>query len=136
MIGYARSIAQPARFPDVEAQAGGRATSGRVVAVAPEGPAARAGVRVGNEIRGCGPARGRPPRLGKGVVTQYRSGMACIASGAEVAELEVGRDGEEMRVEVAPRLIEGGVRTAYRARGEELDGFFVHQLEPQLASRK
>jgi predicted metalloprotease with PDZ domain len=97
---YARSIAQPARFPDVDAtlaslgfeleveaasltylgiQVEGDAARGRVVAVDPEGPTAAAGVKVGDEIVGWFPTRTRPPRVGKAVTTKYRFGLACIA---------------------------------------------------------
>jgi hypothetical protein len=140
---YARSIAQPARFPEVDAalasvgfelseseasldvpgihveggdegRAGRRAGDERARGRGGSGgPAARADVRVGDEIRGCGPKRERPPRVGKGVATQYRFGLACIASGAEVAQLEVVREGEEMKVD-------GGTATH---RGRSAVGF-------------
>jgi hypothetical protein len=90
-----------------------------------DGPAAQA-VRIGDQILGCSPARNRPPRIGASVATPYRFGLSCIASGAEAAELDVVRDGAELKLSVAPRLIAGGVRTAYRA-SKKLDGFFEHR---------
>ena len=141
---YERSIAQPARFPDVDAtlaslgfelgeseasltylgiQVEGDAARGRVVAVDESGPAA-ASVKVGDAIVGWSPARVRPPRVGQAVATKFKFGLTCIASGAEFAELDMRRDGRELKVEVKPRLIEGGVRTDYRTSGDKLNEFF------------
>ena len=57
----------------------------RVVAVEPEGPAARVVVRVGDEIRGCGPAREMSPRVGtrRPVLSRARSSQSHERSSGE-----------------------------------------------------
>ena len=56
-----------------------------VVAVDPEGPAASAGVAIGDRILGCTPRRPNPPRIRDSVETAYRFGLSTVASGADVA---------------------------------------------------
>lgn len=145
---YAICVLEPSSFPDADPalaelgfelsereasltylgiQVAGDAPLGPVVAVDPQGPAARAQVRVGDRIFGYFPTRGHPPRIAASVTTPFRFGLNCIASGAEVAEIDVLRDGAELRLRVEPRLIPGGLRSAYRASGEELDRFFAYE---------
>ncbi len=150
---YARHVLGPASFPPADEaleelgfelsesdasltylgiQVAGDAPLGSVVAVDPEGPAARADVKVGDRIQGYSPSRSRPPRIAESVKTPYRFGLNCIASGAEVAEIDVLRDGTEVKLRVEPRLISGGVRTAYRASGEKLESFFKHDPQQRV----
>ncbi len=142
---YARFVLEPALFPAVDPaledlgfelyeseasltylgiQVEGGETLGRVVAVDPEGPAARADVKIGDRIFGYFPTRTHPPRIAGSVTTPFRCGLDAIASGAEAAELDVLRDGRELKLSVVPRLIPGGVRTGYRAGSEHLAEFF------------
>jgi hypothetical protein len=151
---HARYVVEPARFPDLDPvleqlgfeltrektgltylgiQVEGDATTGRVAAVDPGGPAARAGIKVGDRIAGFSPKRSRPPRIDDSVRTPFRFGLDRIASGADVAELDVLRDGIERKIRVEVRLVPGGVRTAYRAATSALDEFF--RFDPPRPAR-
>ena len=98
--------------------------SREVVAIDPDGPATSAGLRVGDRILRSGPARPNPPRILDSVKTPYRFGLDTIASGAEVATIEVERAGANLTLSVKPRLIAGGVRTAYRPGPDTLERYF------------
>ena len=95
-----------------------------VVALDPDGPAASAGLAIGDRILKCVPTRPNPPRILDSVETPYRFGLNTIASGAEVATIELERAGEKLALSVKPRLVPGGVRTSYRPGSETLERLF------------
>lgn len=142
---YASYVAQPAALPKLEPalreigfepfereanltylgiQVESGDSPGRIVALDPDGPAARAGFPVGDRIFGTSPTRSQRPRVADQVTTPYRFGLNRIATGAKVAHLDVQRGGEELVLSIEPRIIPGGTRTAYRARGEATERFF------------
>ncbi|HSD11188.1 MAG TPA: hypothetical protein VLF14_09400, partial [Candidatus Binatia bacterium] len=142
---YASYVAKPASLPDLDSalrEIGFEATEseasltylgieiegsdsiGKIAALDPDGPAARAGFKIGDQIVGCAPSRMNPPRVGASVATPYRFGLNRLASGAKVGTLDVVRDGRELTLSIEPRPIPGGLRTAYRRGGEALDRFF------------
>lgn len=142
---WERWIAQPAMLPEVGAalvEMGYEAAkedasltylgiqveegdaSGEVVSIDPGGPAASVGLRVGDRILKSGPVRQNPPRILGSVETPYRFGLDTIASGAEVATIEVERGGESLTLSVKPRLVAGGMRTSYRPGPETLERYF------------
>jgi M61 glycyl aminopeptidase len=148
---YASHVARPSTLPELDTalreigfesfrreasltylgiQAEGEELPCRIVALDPDGPAARAGARIGDRILVCSPSRMNPPRIGDEVATPYRLGLNRIASGAEIANLEVARDGKDLTIGIQPRLIPGGFRVAYRARGGATERFFRYDPQP------
>jgi C-terminal processing protease CtpA/Prc len=105
-------------------QVEGDESPGRIVALDPDGPAARAGFEVGDRIFGDSPTRVGPPRVTDGVTTPYRFGLNRLATGAKVARIDVLRDGKELTLSIEPRIIPGGLRTAFRDRGDVDERFF------------
>jgi predicted metalloprotease with PDZ domain len=81
---------------------------GEVLAIDPDGPAAGAGLRVGDTITGLWPSRDPRPRVSDGVTTEYRFGLdlASVESGAINLGVLSG-EGERV-VRVTPRSIPGG----------------------------
>ncbi|MCI0586755.1 MAG: hypothetical protein L0323_07955 [Planctomycetes bacterium] len=151
---YADHVARPAALPELDSalrevgfesfgreasltylgiQAEGEDLPCRIVALDPEGPAARVGARIGDRVLACSPSRMNPPGIGDDVATPYRFGLNTFASGAEIANLEVTRDGKDLTIGIQPRLIPGGFRVAYRARDGATERFF--RYDPQQDGR-
>ncbi len=96
-----------------------------VTALDSAGPAARAGVLVGDRIVGLqGNRRDDPPELGPGAPSRYRFALNVIPSGARSVTLDLERDGRPLQVEVAPVLTAGGRRFPLRWNPGRGTGFF------------
>lgn len=102
-----------------------------IVALDPNGPAARAGFAIGDRILGCSPGRMHPPDVRASVETPYRFGLNIIASGAKVATIDVERAGNRLELSLEPRLIAGGVRTSYRRGRTTFERFFRYEPPAQ-----
>ena len=87
-----------------------------VTALDSAGPAAKAGLRVGDRITGYGDRRGNPPQRGPGAPERYLWALNVIPSGARSGTLEVERDGTVRKIDVAPVLTRGGRRVQVRWR--------------------
>jgi hypothetical protein len=99
----------------------------RVLAVDPEGPAAAAGVQVGDVIDGFYPFNGAPTRL-RELSTPYTFGLAIFTPGIEGSFLGIMRGDEKLKLYVEPELRPWGLRTGWRAPAPT-DPFF--RFEPR-----
>ncbi len=102
----------------------------RVDGLDPEGPAARAGIRVGDRITGYFPVRGDGPGVRPDVVTPYRFGLTRFVPGHAGTYIGVRREDGEHQVFLEPELIPGGIREGLRAAGPALDPFFAFAPQP------
>jgi hypothetical protein len=113
----------------IEARFEGAVDSGDIVpavvtAIDSAGPAASSGLLVGDRIVGYGTQRGNPPILGDEAPQQYRFGLNRIPSGAKSAPLDIVRDGQSRRVDIAPVLVAGGQRIQLQWNPDRHTGFF------------
>jgi hypothetical protein len=118
-IGFAARLPVELTYVGLEVSSGGDVT-----AVDPEGPAAAAGMRVGDRIFGRAPTPAVKPEIGPEVTTAYRWGLDGFEPGAAGAFLDVLRGGEELRVDIAPRLVAGGYRAGLAAEDPRTAAFF------------
>ena len=95
-------------------QAVERKPTWEVLAVDPEGPAAAAGVQVGDIIDGFFPFNGAPTRLAE-LDTPYTFGLAIVTPGIAGAFLEIRRDGAAHKLMLEPEPRPWGLRTSWRA---------------------
>jgi hypothetical protein len=131
-VGY-ESFDQEASLTYLGIQVEEGDAAGRIVALDPDGPAARAAFKVGDRIFGYSPTRSNQPRVGDRVTTPYRFGLNRLATGAKVASIDVEREGKEITLSIEPRIIPGGFRTGYRASGDAVGRFF--RCEPPSSAR-
>ncbi|MEM7306575.1 MAG: hypothetical protein AAF682_07890 [Planctomycetota bacterium] len=94
----------------------------RVLGVDPGGPAAKAGVEVGDVIDGFYPFNGAPTRLME-LDTPYTFGLDIFTPGLEGSFLGVKRGDEKLQLFVEPELRPWGLRTGWGV-GEGVDAFF------------
>ena len=85
-----------------------------VLAIDPDGPAAKVDLRVGDRIIDIGERRGDPPIIGPTETTRYRFGLNVVPSSARTVTLRLERHGSAKEVEVAPVRRSGGVRYPLR----------------------
>jgi predicted metalloprotease with PDZ domain len=97
---------------------------GRIVAIDPEGPAAGSGLQLGDEVRGRAPYRVETVRVAARVDTPYRYGLELYDPRAELCEVHVIRDGQELMFAVAPRPMPGGLERKLEDELERQARFF------------
>ena len=101
------------------------ADGGRVRAVDPDGPAARAGVREGDVITGLFPLRQDGATV-KGRAPRHDFGLTLFEPGRPGAYLGVRRGDEDLQLPVEPERLEGAGRAeGWIADGGALDLFFA-----------
>ncbi len=96
----------------------------RIVKVDPNGPAAAAGVRVGDVVGGYAPTRDGAVEIGSAVTTEYRFGLALFEPAAKSVQIWFERDGREVEIRIVPQIWDGGSRRVIGNAGEALDDFF------------
>jgi hypothetical protein len=123
-VGFdVRAAPEPLTY--LGARADGEGPGSTVLAVDPDGPAARAGMRAGDVITGFFPVRSGPrPTIAPTVDTEFRFGLATFEPGRDGAFVNVARGAAELALEITPRLIEGGSLELVSPAGEATDGFF------------
>jgi len=98
---------------------------GRIVALDPEGPAARAGLRVGDAISGLSPTRSDPPEISDEVATRFRWGLTLYDPESDEWRISVYRGDEKIRAVLSPRILEGGFHLRQRSGdADRFDRFF------------
>jgi len=106
---------------------------GEITAVDPAGPAAAAGVRVGDRVTGFWPSRAEPVELDPAVVQadarlkQHPYGLSRIDAEGGVVHVGVLRDGREQQLDIRYERVGAGVETVYRRKPDTAVKFF--QLE-------
>lgn len=96
---------------------------GTVTAVDPDGPAAKAGMKVGDQITGMYPARELAPSVPEDIDTPYRFALDLIDPDRPGTYIGVLRAGERIRLEIQPRTISGGYTERFVA-SERVRTFF------------
>lgn len=122
------SVAEPLTYFGIQADGG---DFPRVEALDLEGPAAKAGIQVGDQITGYFPTRSDGPTVGPEVTTPHRFGLTRFIPGVQGTYIGVHRGDGEHQLFVDPTLIPGGYREGLSAAGgaAALDRFFA--FEPQ-----
>lgn len=98
---------------------------GVVVELDPEGPAALAGMRVGDAITGYFPTRVEPPLVRDTVTTPFTFGLTRFEPDHPGTFVGVSRDGEDVKIELVPRTIPGGYLSDRPVATPGLAAFFT-----------
>ncbi len=107
-----------------------REENGWIVELDPEGPAAKAGFRVGDQFIGRYPGyRSERVSVSEQVTTKFRYALEIIEPGIAGTSLDVKRGKEELTIRVQPSLIQGGLASRYEADVPKLKKFFAFQPE-------
>ncbi len=108
----------------------------RITMVDPSGPAAQAGMEIGDRILGYFPRRSGAVHVRPGI-GPYLYGLDRLDPAAKQAFLDIIRGDTEIRVPIKVRPIDGGtIRGASPVESDELDAFFsVIRPSPQQAAR-
>lgn len=99
---------------------------GTVLAVDPAGPAAAAGVEVGDRITGFCNTRHPRPALREGFELEHPFGATYFDPDTDGHRIGVMRAGERLELSIEPRTIEGGVLRRWLTDGVEVDAYFEH----------
>lgn len=105
-------------------QAEGEGLGARIVRVDEDGPAAQAGIRAGDVVRGYSPTRDGTVVAEGELATSFRFGLALFEPAAKSVQLWLDRDGVEIEVRIVPRPMSGGLERRTADPGASLDPFF------------
>jgi hypothetical protein len=128
-VGFERTEV-PAQLTYLGIRLGPGPDIGRVIELDPEGPAAAAGVEVGDAIRGYFPSRSERPRIDASVATPFRFGLERLEPGVAGAFVDVVRDGRESRLPITPGLVAGGWLARFIPDEPRTDAFFDYEPPP------
>jgi hypothetical protein len=118
-------VDEPTDLTYLGLRADGDGPGARILAVDPEGPAARAGIEPGDVVTGFYPARPQPARL-EGRAPRYGFGLGLFVPGEPGAFLGVRRDEADLRLDIEPQVLAGaGSLRRWRGDEERLDRFFA-----------
>ncbi len=96
----------------------------KVTDLDPQGPAANAGLKVGDQIAGYFPSRDGRPEVAESVTTPYRFLLNGLEPSVTGWYLDVTRGDQALQIRLNPEIIPGGYVPGYRAGGGKLDAFF------------
>jgi hypothetical protein len=99
----------------------------RVVELDPNGPAALAGMKVGDQIGGYFPTRDDRPRYTEQIGTRFTFGLNTIQPGRTGTYIDIIRDGRQFQLPVQPQIIRGGQTIRYVADKNKLESFFSYR---------
>jgi|GEM_PF-3160279 len=95
-----------------------------VVAIDPDGPAAKTPLEVGDRIVGCAPIRWGTFRVSDEAKTRYKFGMVWLDPTAEWFTIEVERDGKKSTYAIEPAIRDGAFREERRSDEQRVAQFF------------
>ncbi|MCG8404693.1 MAG: hypothetical protein MI923_05795 [Phycisphaerales bacterium] len=99
-----------------------------VLELDPQGPAATAGIQVGDRIGGYFPTRPSRPDIDQSVDTKFRFGLNKFEPETEGSFIDVLRGQKTLQVNVEPKQISGGRIRSYRADKPNFNGCFECRL--------
>ncbi|MEQ8764590.1 MAG: hypothetical protein RL885_11730 [Planctomycetota bacterium] len=95
-----------------------------ITGIDPEGPAAKAGLRVGDRLIGFFPTRQGAYPPPKDFDSSYRYGLYLFDPSFDEFAFDVLRDGEEHRVPILPEIIDGGRQEHRHSDPKRMKAFF------------
>jgi predicted metalloprotease with PDZ domain len=124
-MGFAeRREPSPLTYLGIQTHAG--LAVGRVLAIDPDGPAAKTPLKVRDKVFGYFPSRETRPEVSGAVDTKYRFGLDRIEPGRDKVYIDVLREGREIKVWIQPRVIPGGLITNYVPDGARARSFLEY----------
>ena len=98
---------------------------GKVSGVDPKGPAAKAGIKVGDQIQGFWPSVKRKVKIKESLKPEFNYGLSNFPIDTGV-NFEVQRDGEQIRLNFVPTTLKDiATRTGYKASAK-IEPFLRH----------
>jgi hypothetical protein len=117
-------VERTAELSYIGAATQGNAAFGTVSAVDPAGPAAAAGLAIGDQITGFWLTRPDRPQVAETVTTPYRFGLELFPPGAAEVNIGVLRGDQDLTIRVAPRPMPGGLHVSYTVEPLKAAKFF------------